>query len=179
MGPELLDSVQEVFKAADVPVDFESYVLSEMRSETSTPFEYVAASIARNRVCLKGILGSAPTLDHKRSHQTINVRMRRELDLYANVAHIKSLEGVKAKYEGIDLVVIREHTEGEYSSLEHEVVDGVVECLKVVTAWKSQRIAKFAFDYATRHGRKKVTAVHKANIMKLGDGLFLKNCKEV
>ena len=108
-----------------------------------------------------------------------NTALRKNLDLYANVVKVRSLPGVSTRHQGIDTVIIREQTEGEYSAIEHESVKGVVECLKVVTAEKSYRIAKFAFDYATRHGRKKVTAVHKANIMKLGDGLFLNCCKEV
>lgn len=95
------------------------------------------------------------------------------------MVHVKSLPGVRSRHSGIDCVIIREQTEGEYSALEHESVKGVVECLKIVTAKKSQRIAKFAFDYATKYNRKKVTAVHKANIMKLGDGLFLRSCEEV
>ena len=108
-----------------------------------------------------------------------NTSLRKQLDLYANVVKVRSLPGVQSRHSNIDTVIIREQTEGEYSAIEHESVKGVVECLKVVTAEKSYRIAKFAFDYATRHGRKKVTAVHKANIMKLGDGLFLNCCKEV
>lgn len=104
---------------------------------------------------------------------------RDDLDLYANVVHIKSLPGLNVRHKNVDMVVIREQTEGEYSALEHESVTGVVECLKITTREKCRRIAKFAFDYATKHGRKKVTAVHKANIMKLGDGLFLKQCTEV
>jgi isocitrate dehydrogenase (NAD+) len=92
---------------------------------------------------------------------------------------IQSLVGVPSRHKNIDLVVIREQTEGEFSSLEHESVPGVIECYKIVTAEKSRRIAKFAFDYATKFGRKKVTAVHKANIMKLGDGLFLRSCQDV
>ena len=105
---------------------------------------------------------------------------RDELDLYANVVQIKSLPGLmKVRHKNVDMVVIREQTEGEYSALEHESVNGVVECLKITTHAKCYRIAKFAFDYAMKNGRKKVTAVHKANIMKLGDGLFLKTCEEV
>lgn len=104
---------------------------------------------------------------------------RDELDLYANVVHIKSLPGLNVRHKNVDMVVIREQTEGEYSALEHESVAGVVECLKIMTKDKCRRIAKFAFDYATKHGRRKVTAVHKANIMKLGDGLFLRQCEEV
>lgn len=99
--------------------------------------------------------------------------------MYANVVHVKSLDGLNVRHKNIDMVVIREQTEGEYSALEHESVTGVVECLKIMTRQKCRRIAKFAFDYATKHDRKRVTAVHKANIMKLGDGLFLKQCEEV
>lgn len=107
------------------------------------------------------------------------MKLRNALDLYANVVHVKSLPGVKCRHSNIDCIIIREQTEGEYSALEHESIKGVVECLKIVTETKSQRIAKFAFDHATKYNRKKVTAVHKANIMKLGDGLFLKCCEEV
>lgn len=107
------------------------------------------------------------------------MKLRHALDLYANVVHVKSLPGVNSRHKNVDCVIIREQTEGEYSALEHESVKGVVECLKIVTETKSARIAKFAFDYATRMNRKKVTAVHKANIMKLGDGLFLRTCESV
>lgn len=107
------------------------------------------------------------------------MKLRDELDLYANVVHVRSLPGIKTRHKDIDTVIIREQTEGEYSALEHESVPGIVECLKIITAKKSMRIAKFAFDYATKNNRKKVTAVHKANIMKLGDGLFLRSCEEM
>ncbi|KAF2898325.1 hypothetical protein ILUMI_07850 [Ignelater luminosus] len=176
VGPELVYAVQEVFKAAGVPVDFESYFFSEVNPTLSAPLEKVAASIAKNRVCLKGILAT-PDYSHTGELQTLNMKLRNELDLYANVVHVKSLPGVRSRHTNVDCVIIREQTEGEYSALEHETVKGVVECLKIVTAQKSQRIAKFAFDYATKNKRKKVTAVHKANIMKLGDGLFLRSCE--
>lgn len=107
------------------------------------------------------------------------MKLRKSLDLYSNVVHVKSLPGIRSRHQNVDCVIIREQTEGEYSALEHESVKGVVECLKIVTATKSQRIAKFAFDYAVKNGRKKITCVHKANIMKLGDGLFLKSCQEI
>ncbi|RZC36605.1 isocitrate dehydrogenase [NAD] subunit beta, mitochondrial [Asbolus verrucosus] len=178
VGPELVYSVQEVFKSAGVPVDFEAYFFSEVNPTLSAPLEDVAKSISKNRVCLKGILAT-PDYSHTGELQTLNMKLRNTLDLYANVVHVKSLPGVKSRHEDIDCVIIREQTEGEYSALEHEGVKGVVECLKIVTAKKSQRIAKFAFDYATKNNRKKVTAVHKANIMKLGDGLFLKSCEEM
>ncbi|XP_030755475.1 isocitrate dehydrogenase [NAD] subunit beta, mitochondrial [Sitophilus oryzae] len=178
VGPELVYSVQEVFKAAGVPVDWESYFFSEVNPTLSAPLDDVAHSISKNRVALKGILAT-PDYSHTGELQTLNMKLRNALDLYANVVHVKSLPGIKCRHSNIDCVIIREQTEGEYSALEHESVRGVVECLKIVTAKKSQRIAKFAFDYAIKNNRKKVTAVHKANIMKLGDGLFLRSCEEM
>lgn len=178
VGPELVVSVQQVFKAVNVPVEFEPYFLSEVNPTLSAPLEQVSNSIARNRVCLKGILAT-PDFSHTGELQTLNMKLRKNLDLYSNVVHVKSLPGVKSRHSNVDCVIIREQTEGEYSALEHESVPGVVECLKIVTAIKSQRIAKFAFDYAVKNNRKKVTCVHKANIMKLGDGLFLKSCTEI
>ncbi|CAB0031597.1 unnamed protein product [Trichogramma brassicae] len=178
VGPELVVSVQNVFKAANVPVEFEPYFLSEVNPTLSAPLEQVSNSIARNKVCLKGILAT-PDHSHTGELQTLNMKLRKELDLYSNVVHVKSLPGIKSRHQNVDCVIIREQTEGEYSALEHESVPGVVECLKIVTATKSQRIAKFAFDYAVKNGRKKVTCVHKANIMKLGDGLFLRSCSEI
>ena len=178
VGPELVASVEEVFKAARVPMDFEVYFMSEIHSALSTPISTVVESIKRNRLCLKGIL-TTPLWSASGESDTLNIRMRKSLDLYANVIKVNSIEGVKCRHSALDLVIIREQTEGEYSCLEHESVPGVVESLKLVTDKKSVRIAKFAFDYATKNGRKKVTAVHKANIMKLGDGLFLKCCREV
>lgn len=178
VGPELVYSVQEVFKAISVPVDFEPFFLSEVNPVMSSPLEDVVASIKKNKICLKGILAT-PDFSRTGELQTLNMKLRNELDLYANVVSCASLPGVKTRHQGIDCVVIRESTEGEYSALEHETIPGVVECLKVVTEKKSMRIAKFAFDYATKHNRKKVTAVHKANIMKLGDGLFLRSCEKM
>merc|ERR1719342_1409671 len=136
------------------------------------------ASVKKNNVALKGGIG-IPEVGQGGELMGYNTSLRRELDLFANVVKVRSLPGVKSRHQNIDTVIIREQTEGEYSAIEHESVKGVVESLKVVTRAKSHRIAKFAFDYATKNGRKKVTAVHKANIMKLGDGLFLKCCKEV
>merc|ERR1712203_1123884 len=186
VGPELVASVEEVFRSISVPVDFEVYFMSEVHSALSTPVDTVVDSIARNGLCLKGIL-TTPSVSATGEPDTLNIRLRRSLDLYANVVKVQSVPGVKARHsysanpptDPVDLVVIREQTEGEYACLEHESVSGVVESLKVVTAKKSLRIAKFAFDYATKHGRKKVTAIHKANIMKLGDGLFLRSCREI
>lgn len=111
-------------------------------------------------------------------HKSLNLTLRKALNLYANVRPCKSIPGFKTKYDDVDIVTIRENTEGEYSGLEHEVVPGVVENLKVITRTASERIAKFAFEYAVKHGRKRVTAVHKATMMKLVDGLFLNCCRE-
>jgi isocitrate dehydrogenase (NAD+) len=178
VGPEMVTAVEEVFKAAGVPMDFEVFFFSEIHSSLSVPVSTVIESISRNGMCLKGVL-QTPMCAMGGDEDTLNMKMRKGLDVYANVVKVTSIPGVKCKHNNVDLVIIREQTEGEYSCLEHESVPGVVECLKVVTATKSYRIAKFAFDYATKHGRKKVTVVHKANIMKLGDGLFLRCCEEV
>jgi isocitrate dehydrogenase (NAD+) len=112
-------------------------------------------------------------------HRSVNVALRKELDLYANLRPLRTLPGVKTRFEGVDVVVVRENTEDLYSGLEHVVVPGVVESLKIITERASTRIARFAFAYARAHGRKRVSAVHKANIMKLSDGLFLDCCRKV
>jgi len=181
VGPELCQVVQDVFKAANVPVDFEEHYISELDPHRSEKLDNVIESIKRNGLCFKGILAS-PEFSTSGEAQTLNMKLRESLDLYANVVQVKSLEGLvcdTVRHKNIDLVVIREQTEGEYSALEHESVPGVVESLKITTRVKCDRIAKFAFDYAMRHGRKKVTAVHKANIMKVGDGLFLQSCEAI
>merc|ERR1712223_1220570 len=178
VGPELMDSVQAVLKSINAPLTFDQLHLSEVQHRTSTSLDNVVKSINKNGVALKGVI-SIPDITYTGELQNLNQLFRNSLDIYANVIQVKSLPGVKAKHKNVDFVVIREQTEGEYSALEHESIKGVVECLKVVTAEKSRRIAKFALDYATKHGRKKVTAVHKANIMKLGDGLFLRCCQEI
>jgi len=178
VGPDLMYSVQDVIKAAGAPLDFEVLNLSEVNDAISAPFDAVEKSLRKNGVAIKGVI-NVPETSRSGELKSVNQHFRSHLDLYANVVKVKSLPGVKSRHKDMDFVVIREMTEGEYSALEHESVPGVVECLKVVTAEKSRRIAKFAFDYATKHGRKKVTAVHKANIMKLGDGLFLRCCQEI
>jgi isocitrate dehydrogenase (NAD+) len=137
--------------------------------------ERTLESIRRNKVALKG-----PTeTPVGTGHRSVNVELRKRLDLYANLRPVKTLPGVKSRYDGVDLVVVRENTEDLYSGLEHVVVPGVVESLKIITEKASTRIARFAFDYARKNARKKVTAVHKANIMKLSDGLFLDCCRAV
>ncbi|XP_074595378.1 isocitrate dehydrogenase [NAD] subunit beta, mitochondrial [Brevipalpus obovatus] len=177
VGPELCHSVKEVLAAMSTPVVFDEMFLSEINPGMSVPIEKAIDSIQNNRVALKGIL-STPFSSSSGELQSLNMKIRKKLDLFANVVHVKSLEGVPTRHKKVDFITIREQTEGEYSALEHESVPGVVECMKIITEKKSRRIAKFAFDYATKHDRKKVTAVHKANIMKLSDGLFLKCCEE-
>ncbi|CAJ0584009.1 unnamed protein product, partial [Mesorhabditis spiculigera] len=155
--------------------------LSEVHWSRSESLESAVEAIRRNNnVALKGAIQEATMLHTEGDIQGLNMRLRKKLDLFANVCHIKTIPGIKTRHgKDLDFVIIREQTEGEYSALEHELVPGVIECLKISTRPKIERIAKFAFDYATKHGRKKVTAVHKANIMKLGDGLFLRICNEV
>uniref|UniRef100_A0A6P8RWZ1 Isocitrate dehydrogenase [NAD] subunit, mitochondrial n=1 Tax=Geotrypetes seraphini TaxID=260995 RepID=A0A6P8RWZ1_GEOSA len=178
VGPELMHSVKEVFKAANVPVEFDEYHLSEVQNMASAEkLEEVVNSMKLNRVAIKGKIHTP--MEFKGELASYEMALRRKLDLFANVVHVSSLPGFNTRHNNLDLVIIREQTEGEYSSLEHESAKGVIECLKIITREKSNRIAKFAFDYATKKGRSKVTAVHKANIMKLGDGLFLQCCKDV
>lgn len=175
IGPELMLHVKSVFRHACVPVDFEEVQVSSNADEEDIRNAIMA--IRRNRVALKGNIETNHNLPP--SYKSRNNILRTSLDLYANVIHCKSLPGVVTRHKDIDILIVRENTEGEYSSLEHESVSGVVESLKIITKAKSLRIAEYAFRLAQETGRKKVTAVHKANIMKLGDGLFLQCCKEV
>ena len=132
-------------------------------------------SIRRTKVALKGPV----TTPVGGGFTSVNVGLRKALDLFANLRPVWNIAGVPSRYTGVDLVIVRENTEDLYAGLEHEVVPGVVESLKIITAEASTRIARFAFEHARRHGRRRVTAVHKANIMKLGDGLFLRSVREV
>ncbi|SCU89789.1 LAFA_0E20912g1_1 [Lachancea sp. 'fantastica'] len=170
VGKEVTDSVVSIFKAENVPVDWETVEVSGLESQEGV--QTAVESLKRNKVGLKGIWH---TPVDQTGHGSLNVAFRKQLDIFANVALFKSVPGVKTRHSGVDLVVIRENTEGEYSGLEHESVPGVVESLKIMTKAKSERIGRFAFDFALKNNRKSVTAVHKANIMKLGDGLF-RNC---
>ncbi|NXD88424.1 IDH3B dehydrogenase, partial [Halcyon senegalensis] len=164
VGPELMHSVKEVFKAASVPVIFDEHHLSEVQNMASEEkLDEVIDSMKESKVAIIGKIHTP--MEYKGELASYDMRLRRKLDLFANVVHVKSLSGYKTRHNNLDLVIIREQTEGEYSALEHESIKGVIECLKIITRAKSQRIAKFAFDYATKKGRAKVTAVHKANIM--------------
>lgn len=178
VGPELMSCVRETFKQIGVPVEFEEIMVSELMPGRSRTVEDLVKSFKKNKAGLNGVI-TTPAISEGGELESMNQKIRLALDLFAHVIRIKTLPGLKLRYSNIDYIVIREQTEGEYSALEHESVPGVVESLKVTTRAKTRRIAKFAFDYAVTHGRKKVTAVHKANIMKLGDGLFVQSCKEI
>lgn len=171
IGPEMMNHVERVFACGNVPVDFERVEVDD----TPESIDYALKSIRRNGVAIKGNIET----DDPFNVEPRNLLLRNRLQLYVNVVRCRSQPGVRTRHRDIDLVVIRQNTEGEYSCLEHESVPGVVESLKIITREKSAEAAKFAFDYARNHKRKKVTIVHKANIMKLSDGLFLDTCREV
>lgn len=167
----------DVIAAAGVHVDWdrqEAGLVSFERSGQALP-DGLLDSVRRNGVALKGPV----TTPVGHGFTSVNVGLRKALDLYANVRPVHNLPGVPSRFEGVDLVIVRENTEDLYAGLEHVVVEGVVESLKIITAKASTRIAAFTFDYARRYGRRRVTAVHKANIMKLGDGLFLESVRQV
>src|SRR5579864_3538114 len=183
IGPEVATATRRILEAAGVQIEWEE--ISGRSGESGDPSgtpnkdqrvnQAAIESVRRNRVALKGpmataIAGGAPS---------VNVALRKSLDLYANLRPVKNIPGVKSHFEDVDLILVRENTEDLYSGLEHEVVPGVVESLKIITEKASTRIARFAFDYARRHGRKKIHAIHKANIMKLSDGLFLRSVRTV
>ncbi|XP_049610468.1 isocitrate dehydrogenase [NAD] subunit gamma, mitochondrial [Syngnathus scovelli] len=176
IGPELFSHVREVFRFSCVPVDFE-VVQVNSALETEDDINNAITAIRRNGVALKGNIETRHNMPP--SVKSGNNLLRTSLDLYANVMHCQSLPGVQTRHKNIDILIVRENTEGEYSSLEHESVSGVVESLKIITRNNSLRIAEYAFRLAREKGRRRVTAIHKANIMKLGDGLFLQCCKEV
>jgi isocitrate dehydrogenase (NAD+) len=177
IGPEVTEAVLRILSAAGVSIEWERHlagVLAVERTGQSLPVELLE-SIRRNKVALKGPV----TTPIAEGFTSVNVGLRKALDLYANLRPVWNLPGAPARFSGIDLVIVRENTEDLYAGLEHEVVPGVVESLKIITARASTRIARFAFEHARRHRRKKVTAIHKANIMKLGDGLFLESVRTV
>lgn len=171
IGSEITAAVVRIIEASGVDIEWESFIAgAEALSRFGDPLpEPVLESIKRNKVALKGPL----TTPVGAGFTSVNVRLRKTLDLYANLRPVRNLPGLVTPFGDVDLVVVRENTEDLYSGIEHIVVPGVVESLKIITEKASTRIARFAFEYARREGRKKVTAIHKANIMKLSDGLFL------
>uniref|UniRef100_A0A915IIT5 Isocitrate dehydrogenase [NAD] subunit, mitochondrial n=1 Tax=Romanomermis culicivorax TaxID=13658 RepID=A0A915IIT5_ROMCU len=176
IGPEISAAVQKIFEAAQVPIDWDPVDVTPVRGrdgKMQIPSKCIE-SVHQNKVGLKGPLATPVG----KGHRSLNLALRKEFNLYANVRPCKSIEGFKTLYDNVDLVTIRENTEGEYSGIEHMIIDGVVQSIKLITAEASSRIAKYAFEYARIHKRKKVTAVHKANIMRMSDGLFLRMCRE-
>jgi isocitrate dehydrogenase (NAD+) len=177
IGPEVTDAVLKILDAVRAPLVFEEVLVGRRaEQEEGDPLPARALdSIRRNRVALKGPVGTPIG----KGFQSVNVRLRQTLNLYANLRPVKNVPSIRSRFDNVDLVVVRENTEDLYSGLEHTVVPGVVESLKIITAAASTRIAKFAFEHARASGRRRVTAVHKANIMKLSDGLFLDCVRKV
>ncbi|MCC6728840.1 MAG: isocitrate dehydrogenase (NAD(+)) [Chthonomonadales bacterium] len=177
IGPEVTDAARRVVEAAGVAIEWDVMEAgADVMTKYGTPVpDEVVNSVARNHVALKGPIAT-PIAS---GFASANVTLRKRLHLYANVRPARTLPGVRSRYENVDLVVIRENSEDLYAGLEHIVVPGVVESLKVITEQASLRIGRYAFDYARAHGRQRVTAVHKANIMKLADGLFLECLRRV
>ena len=177
IGPEITAAVVRIFREAGVDAEWDRHdagMIAFQKYSQSLPADLLE-SVRRNKVALKGPV-TTPIAEGFRS---VNVGLRKALDLYANLRPVRNLAGVESRFSGVDLIIVRENTEDLYSGLEHEVVPGVVESLKIITERASTRIAKFAFDYSRTHGRRRVTAIHKANIMKLGDGLFLESTRAV
>ncbi len=177
IGPEVTAAVVRILEAAGLRAEWEPQLAGVRAIEphgSPMPAELLE-SIERTKVALKGPV----TTPVGGGFTSVNVGLRKALGLFANLRPVWNIPSVPSRYEGIDLVIVRENTEDLYSGLEHEVVPGVVESLKIITEVASTRIARFAFEYARKHGRKRVTAVHKANIMKMGDGLFLKCVRTV
>ena len=177
IGPEVTEAIVRIFKLAQVDVEWERHdagVTAFKRYNQSLPGALLD-SIRRNRVALKGPV----TTPIAEGFTSVNVGLRKALDLYANLRPVRNLAGVQSRFSDVDLVIVRENTEDLYAGLEHQIVPGVVESLKIITEKASTRISQFAFDHARQGGRKRVTAIHKANIMKLSDGLFLESTRKV
>jgi isocitrate dehydrogenase (NAD+) len=177
IGPELAEATRRVLDATGIEFEWETVDAGEaVIAEYGTPLpDHVLESIRRNRVALKGPI-TTPVGEGFRS---VNVTLRQALGLYANLRPARSIKGLETRYEDVDLVIVRENTEDLYAGIEHMVTPDAAESIKIITRVASERIARFAFEYAVANGRRKVTAVHKANIMKLSDGLFLESCRTV
>ena len=177
IGPEVTEAVVRILHTAAVSIEWDHHlagVLAVARHGLALPLELID-SIRRHKVALKGPV----TTPIGEGFTSVNVGLRKALDLYVNLRPVWNLPGIDSRFADVNMVIVRENTEDLYSGLEHEVVPGVVESLKIITERASTRIAQFAFAHARRHQRRKVTAIHKANIMKLGDGLFLHSVRVV
>ncbi len=177
IGPELAEATRRVLDASGVAFEWGVVEAGEaVMAEHGTPLpDHVLDSIRRNRIALKGPI-TTPVGEGFRS---VNVTLRQALNLYANLRPARSIKGIASRYDDVAVVIVRENTEDLYAGIEHRVGRDAAESIKIITREASERIARFAFDYAVANGRKKVTAVHKANIMKLSDGLFLESCRTV
>jgi isocitrate dehydrogenase (NAD+) len=177
IGPEVTDAVVRILEATGVKFAWEPYSAGADAFEKYEEYipKELYESIERTRLALKGPV----TTPIGGGFTSINVTLRKKFELYVNFRPIKNLPGLETRYPGVDLIIVRENTEGEYVGLEHEVVPGVMTSLKVITEKGSTRIAKWAFEYARKHGRRKLHAIHKANIMKLSDGMFLKCARKI
>jgi len=177
IGPELAQATRRVLEASGVALEWEIVDAGEaVMAEYGTPLpDHVLESIRRNRVALKGPI----TTPIGGGFRSVNVTLRQALGLYANVRPVRSMPGIESRYDDVDLVIVRENTEDLYAGIEHMVGRDAAESIKIITREASERIARYAFDYAVANGRRKVTAVHKANIMKLSDGLFLESCRTI
>ena len=177
IGPELADAARTVLEATGIGFDWDVQEAGEATIATEgTPLpDRVIESIRANGVALKGPI----TTPVGSGFRSVNVGLRQALELYANVRPARTMKGVETRYEGVDLIIVRENTEDLYAGIEHRVGPDAAESIKIITRAASQRIARYAFEYAVRNGRRKVTAVHKANIMKLSDGLFLESVQQV
>jgi len=177
IGPELAEASRRVLDASGIEFEWETVDAGEaVMAEYGTPLpEHVLESIKRNKVALKGPI----TTPIGEGFRSVNVTLRQVLGLYANLRPARSIKGLETRYEDVDLVIVRENTEDLYAGIEHMVGPDAAESIKIITRAASERIARFAFEYAVANGRQKVTAVHKANIMKLSDGLFLESCRTV
>jgi isocitrate dehydrogenase (NAD+) len=177
IGPELADAARAVLGATGIGFDWDVQEAGEatIASEGTPLPDRVIESIRTNGVALKGPI----TTPVGSGFRSVNVGLRQALELYANVRPARTMKGVETRYEGVDLIIVRENTEDLYAGIEHRVGPDAAESIKIITRAASQRIARYAFEYAVRNGRRKVTAVHKANIMKLSDGLFLESAQQV
>src|SRR6201982_1089711 len=177
IGPEVTNATVRILEATGIKFEWETFMAGAEAFEKYREYipKELIASIERNRVGLKGPV----TTPIGGGFPSINVELRKKFELYANFRPIRNLPHIPTRYPDVDLIIVRENTEGLYSGIEHEVVPGVVESLKIITEKASTRIARFAFDYARKNQRKKIHAIHKANIMKLSDGLFLRCSRNV
>src|SRR6202171_4222193 len=177
IGPEVASAVVRIIEASGVEIEWETHIAGQQALDkfgTTLPDELLE-SIKRNKVGLKGPI----TTPVGKGFTSVNVGLRKALDLYANLRPIRALPNIPCRNPDLDLVIVRENTESLYSGIEHEIIPGVVESLKIITEKASTRIARFAFEYSRKNQRKKIHAIHKANIMKLSDGLFLRCCRTV